>query len=245
LSSIRLQEIVTRAVVGRCDHRVVWSRSAPAKDAECVLGVHVSSTDVTVEPGPEGPEVRLTAVCEVWCGTADGTRVERLSCTHAEPANVPLVAQVVGEVETTGRLIGGVRCIEAEVRDGLIQVTLESRIALEVTGRARLWVKAYDLLADGEIEDLDSSVSSDTSDSSASTSGPALGYAASPEEEPVEAEEPDVTEEPDVAVAAVEPEAEMATLNGVRGRTSPAPRRTTAVSRFQRYAGLARVSIVQ
>lgn len=240
MSSIRLQEIVTRAVVGRCDRRVVWSRSAPAADADCVLGVHVSSTDVTVEPGPEGPEVRLTAVCEVWCGTGDNTRVERLTCTHTEPANVPLVARVVGEVETTGRLVGGVRCVEAEVRDGLIQVTLESRIALEATGRARLWVKAYDLLADAEADEADSSVSSDTSDSSLSTSEPVSGFAVEPVEEPEEVAEPVIEAEE------VQPEPELATLNGMRTRTSPPQsRRTTAVSRFQRYSGLARVSVVQ
>ncbi|MBP2017829.1 hypothetical protein J2Z79_001214 [Symbiobacterium terraclitae] len=244
MSSIRLQEIVTRAVVGRCDRRVVWSRSAPAEDADCVLGVHVSSTAVTVEPGAEGPEVHLTAVCEVWCGTADRTRVERLTCTHAEPANVPLIAQVVGDVETTCKLVGGVRCVEAEVRDGLIQVTLESRIALEAVGRARLWVKAYDLLTDGEVEDLDSSVSSDFSDSSASVSEPAGAFA--PE---VVAEHEAIVEPDEVAAEAeaeVEPQPEehVATLNGVRQHSAPEPRRT-AVSRFQRYSGLARVSIVQ
>ncbi|MEW8977990.1 MAG: hypothetical protein AB2385_06250 [Symbiobacterium sp.] len=239
MSSIRLQEIMTRAVVGRTDRRVVWSHSAPAEGVECVLGVHVSNTSLAVEPGAQGPEVKLTALCDVWCDTGNGTRVERLTCTHTEPAAVPVVAQVVGEVETCGRLVGGVRCTSAEVRSGRIEVTLESHIALEATGRARIWVKAYDLLANGEADEEDNLLSTDASDSSTSTG----------EQAPlVDLEEEEVARDRAETADELEPEPELATLNAARRRLSsppPSPRRTTAVSRFSRYSGVSRVSIVQ
>jgi len=166
LSSIRLQEIMTRAVVGRCDRRVVWTHTAPADGADCVLGVHVSSPELTVEQDAAGHQVHLSAVCEVWCSAGDETRVERIVCTHTEPANVPLVARVVGETETTGRLLRGARCLEAEVREGLFHLTLEMHIALEAVGVARLWVKAFDLLEDAaEYESMDSDTSDDSSQS--------------------------------------------------------------------------------
>lgn len=166
MSSIRLQEILTRAVVGRCDRRVVWTQTAPADGADCVLGVHVSQPQLHLEEGPSGPQVALSAVCEVWCSTGDETRVERIACAHTEPADVPLVARVVGETETTGRLLRGARCLEAEVREGLFHLTLEMHIALEAVGVARLWVKAFDL-EDGVLPDEDA-FDSGTSDSSLS-----------------------------------------------------------------------------
>lgn len=166
MSDIRLQEIMARAVVGRCDRRVVWSHAAPAKGVESVLGVHVSSAEMTVAQGDQGASVRLSAVCEVWCGCGGETRVERLTCTYNEPANVPLSARVVGATETTGSLVRGTRCIGAEVTDGQLQVTLESHISLEATGTARFWVKAYDLADEAEAEGLSDSLSSDSSSSS-------------------------------------------------------------------------------
>ncbi len=222
MSSIRLQEIMTRAVVGRCDRRVVWTHTAPADGTDCVLGVHVSHPQVTVEDGAEGPQVRLSAVCEVWCSAGDETRVQRIACTHAEPAAVPLVARVVGETETTGRLLRGARCLEAEVRDGLFHLTLEMHVALETVGMARLWVKAFDLLEDGA--DLDA-YSSETSDSSESVEEIHAEWEPEPEFEPWAeadgAEEPAAGGETDTGPAAepewdagletdIEPDAEFA-----------------------------------
>lgn len=216
MSSIRLQEIITRAVVGRCDRRVVWTHTAPADGAECVLGVHVSSPQLTVEGGPGGPQVRLVAVCEVWCAAGDETRVERITCTHTEPADVPLVAQVVGETQTAGRLLRGARCLEAEVRDGLFHLTVETHIALEAVGMARLWVKAFDLREDGAEFD---SFSSETSDSSLSLEELNADWepVADLEPEPAAAELGAETETDVGAEAEAAPEPEMGTEAEVDG----------------------------
>lgn len=166
MSDVRLQEIVTRAVVGRCDRRVVWSHGAAAEGVLSVLGVQVNSANLVVEDRKGEASLRLSVTCDLWCATGEQTRVQRLVCTYSEPATVPVTARVVGETETSAELIRGVRCTRAEVREGQVEVTLEANVALEMTGLARFWIKTYDLLAgESEVTGSDDSVGTSTSDS--------------------------------------------------------------------------------
>lgn len=159
MSDVQLQEIVTRAVVGRGERRVVWSHDGSGEGADSVLGVHVSQSTVLVEKEDGADFVRLQVTCELWCAHGEGTRVLRFNTVHREPVRVNLNARVVGETETTARLEHGVRCTSAEIREGSLFITLEGNVAVEVTGDARLWVRAYSLLGD-ELEDLSTSSSS-------------------------------------------------------------------------------------
>lgn len=168
MSDIRLQEIVTRAVVGRGDRRVVWSYEAPLAGADHVLGVHVGRVELSVEDEGNEPIIRVSAECDLWLSSGDETRVHRLTITQSEPVRVRLYARVVGETDTTASFARGVRCLQADIQDGELRMTLETEVAVEVTGLARFWIKAYDLfddLSDGA--ETDDSLSS--SDSSSST----------------------------------------------------------------------------
>ncbi len=168
MSDIRLQEIVTRAVVGRGDRRVVWSHTSPADGAENVLGVHIGDTGLSVVEEDGAAAVRLTAVIDLWLGFGDETRVRRLTSTHSEPAAVQVVARVVGETETRGELLRSLRCVKADISDGQIVLTLETDVALETTGLARFWIKTYDL--EDELGTCTGSDSYSESSSSDSTS---------------------------------------------------------------------------
>lgn len=241
MSDIRLQEIVTRTVVGRGDRRVVWSYSAPAEGADSVLGVHVSNVCVEVEEDCERA-VRLQATCDLWCAIGDETRVHRVVCIHHEPVEVEMTARVIGETVAQATLMRGARCIQADVQEDQLTMTLEATIALEVIGLARLWIKTYDLV-DG-LAEYDESADSlgESSSSSLSESDGSGDYTEEDEEESEELDDLAT-----LAGTAVDPIAgPERTLPEKRpGWEGQGSRRSTLISHFQQSSGTGRVSIVQ
>lgn len=243
MSDIRLQEIVTRAVVGRGDHRVVWSHAVPAEGADNVLGVHVSKFSLSVEDGDGAAIVQVSATCDLWCTSGVESRVHRLTSTHREPAQVRMTARIVGETELTASLARGVRCIQAEVQDGQLSLTLEADVVLEVSGMARFWVKAYDLSNEldggetgdslGETSSSSASESSSDYDRSHEESGSGVEYDEMDEYAVLRASQEDP---PSPAVL------EDDVLKPVREFL---PRRGSVISHFQQSVSPSRVSIVQ
>lgn len=243
MSDIRLQEIVTRAVVGRGDHRVVWSHAAPAEGADNVLGVHVSKFSLSVEDGDGEPTVRVSATLELWCTSGAESRVHRITCTHRQPTPIRLNARVVGETEVTATLVRGVRCTEADVRDGELNLTMEADVVVEVSGMARFWVKAYDLS-----DELDASESGDSlgETSSASHSESSSDYERGEEESGSGLEYDEMDEYATLrANEEVRPQPSVLVVDDLQPGREFQPRRGSVISHFQQSASPSRVSIVQ
>jgi hypothetical protein len=232
LSDIRLHEIVTCAVVGRGDRRVVWSHAAPADGAESVLGVHVSHVNLSVEEDGGEAALRIKSTCDLWCSCGDETRVHRLTCVHTEPCKVKLHARCLGETETKARLVRDVRCVVASIEDGKLCLTLEADVCMEVTGMSRFWVKCYDVDPEESGDML-----SDSSSCSSSFSCDDLSGSVSHDGE--------LSEEEDYASvrSAVRPEPPAVPPERVT-REQPS-RRASVISHFQQSNIGSRVSIVQ
>ena len=75
MSDSRLQEIVTRAVVGRAERRMSWSHTVPAEGITGVFGVHVTDSTVGVKESNGRPVVDMIVDCDLWCGTQKNTNV--------------------------------------------------------------------------------------------------------------------------------------------------------------------------
>lgn len=270
MSDIRLHEIVTRAVVGRGDRRVVWSHTASAEGADSVLGVHLSDVRLSVEDESGEAQLRLSVTCDLWCTHGDETRVQRLTCSHTEPAAINLDARVVGETETMASLVRSARCTQAEVTDGQLVVGLEATAAVEVTGLARFWIKTYDLVAglDASGESIESVGESSSFSSTSESSGSSGTYSEGDEEleEEAELEGEAVLAAGEETGGAQEAEGDdglddLASLAGrpITQEAPPAPllsepprrreaapsRRASVISHFQQSSGSARVSIIQ
>jgi len=74
VSDSRLQEIVTKAVVGRAERRVSWGHSVPAEGVTAVLGVHVTNATVAVKDQDGRPMVDLLVDCDLWCQNGKNTK---------------------------------------------------------------------------------------------------------------------------------------------------------------------------
>lgn len=181
MTHVRLQEIVTRAVVGRTERRVVWSHSLPAEGVDRVLGVHISQGKVEVT-GDDRPELRFQATCDLWCQQGDETAIRRITPPHTEPASVKLYAHLVGDLATSAQMVRPPRCTGVEVAGDQLVLTIETVVAVEAAGLARFWVKAYDLSAG--MDDAESyEESSDSLGSSSSSSSSSSEFADLPQEE--------------------------------------------------------------
>lgn len=253
MSDIRLQEIVTRAVVGRGDRRVVWSYTAPFEEADHVLGVHVGQVQLSVEDGDEEATLQVSATCDLWCSSGDETRVHRLAITHREPVKVRLNARVVGETETRANLVRGVRCLQAEVKDGQLKMKMEAEAGIEVIGLARFWVKAYDLADDlsSGAESGDFLSGSASSSSGVSDAFLADGSSGSATEASDDLEDLAIlaTSQPVAQPELVKPEwvdSEAEPVSVLPSREPLPQRRAAVISHFQQQTyGPSRISIVQ
>lgn len=75
VSDSRLQEIVTKAVVGRAERRMTWSHTVPAEGVTSVLGVHVTGATVAVKDEGGHPMVDVLVDCDFWCAHQKHTKV--------------------------------------------------------------------------------------------------------------------------------------------------------------------------
>jgi hypothetical protein len=169
VSDSRLQEIVTKAVVGRAERRMSWSHTVPAEGITGVYGVHVTDATVAVKESDGKPLVDVIVDCDLWCGTIKHTKVMRCTCRGTETVGVRTVGQVIGDSDMSVRLSGPVRATGVSVADGQITLSLEADVIVEVSALSRMWVKAYDL-EDDVLDDLSDDYSS-TDSSSGSSSG--------------------------------------------------------------------------
>ena len=177
MSDSRLQEIVTKAVVGRAERRMSWSHTVPAEGITGVYGVHVTDSTVAVKATEERPVVDVIVDCDLWCGTSKHTKVMRCTCRGTESVSMRTHGQILGETDLSVRLAGPVRATGVSVADGQITLSLEADVIVEMSALSRMWVRAYDL-EDESFDDSDdyttdsSSSSSDSrTDSSSTDSG--------------------------------------------------------------------------
>lgn len=178
MSDSRLQEIVTRAVVGRAERRMTWSHTVPAEGVSGVLGVHVSDSTVAVKDSQGRAVVDMIVDCDLWCGSAKSTKVLRCTCRNTEAAEIKTVGQVLGERDVRARLTGAPRATGVDVTDGKVTIHMEAEYLVEMSALARMWVKAYDLEVEvlGDLDDPDADgTSSGTSSGTGSGSGSGSG----------------------------------------------------------------------
>jgi hypothetical protein len=154
VSESRLQEIVTRAVVGRAERRMTWSHTVPAESITDVLGVRVTDWTVSVKEHDGKAVVELVADCDLWCGNRKQTKVMHCNSRHSEVFAVRTSGKVLGESNLRVRLGEAPRATGVKVENGQISVSLEGEATVEMSALARVWVKAYDL-EEEVLEDLD------------------------------------------------------------------------------------------
>lgn len=171
MSDSRVQEIVTKAVVGRAEHRVTWGHTVPAEGVTGVLGVHVTNSTVSVKDEDGRPTVDLIVDCDLWCGSAKQTRVLRCTCRNSESVQLHTVGKILGDRDMRASVLGAARATGVSVADGKVTLQLEADVAVEMSAVTRLWVKAYDFDSD-VLDDLDGSgwSGSDSGSDSDSTS---------------------------------------------------------------------------
>lgn len=156
MSESRLQEIVTRAVVGRAERRMTWGHTVPAEGITDVLGVRVTDWTVSVKEQDGKAVVELVTDCDLWCGNRKQTRVMHCNSRHSEVFAVRTAGKVLGESNLRVRLGDAPRATGVKVENGQITISLEGEAAVEMSALARVWVKAYDLEED-VLEGLDAS----------------------------------------------------------------------------------------
>ncbi len=165
MSDSRLQEIVTKAVVGRAERRMTWSHTVPAERVTGVLGVHVTDCSVAVKEQDGKAAVDVIVDCDLWCGSKKDTKVVRCTCRHTEAVDVRTVGWVLGKSQLNVRLLGPARATDVEVVDGQVVLSMEADVLVEKSAMARLWVRAFNMEPD-VLQDLD-----DPGDESGSESG--------------------------------------------------------------------------
>lgn len=165
MSDNQLQEIITRAVVGRSERTLTWCHKVTAGDMKQVLGVRVSKTSVQVETEEGQPLAELTLDCDLWCSNGEETKIIHTRCRCAQEVPVRLRGEVLGDMENRIILVGNPRSTGVRVEADSIYVDFEATVEVEVLARARLWIKAYemDLSSSGEEWDLSAASSSDSS----------------------------------------------------------------------------------
>ncbi|MDB4897587.1 MAG: conserved domain protein glutamate-rich [Firmicutes bacterium] len=75
MSDSRLQEIVTKAVVGRAERRMYWSHTVPAEGVTGVLGVHVTDSSIAVKEKDGRASVDVIVDLDLWCGNPKHTKM--------------------------------------------------------------------------------------------------------------------------------------------------------------------------
>jgi hypothetical protein len=166
VSEGRLQEIVTKAVVGRAERQVKWTQMVPADGVTGVYGVHVTGYEIEVEVAEGRPIVTLSVEADLWCGTGGATKILRVFGEHTEAVNIRTIGKVLGGREIRARLVGPAKATGVDVQNGMIRLGLEAGLVLEMSGTTRLSVRAY------EVEDQSGEAESwvDESDGGSSTS---------------------------------------------------------------------------
>jgi hypothetical protein len=154
VSDSRLQEIMTKAVVGRAERRIAWNHTLTADGITGVFGVHITDATIGVKHDDGRPAVDLLVDCDLWCGSGKGTKVIRCTARLHQRVEVPTFGHVLGEPEVSAKMIGLPRATGVSVNDGQISLALEADVVVELSALARMWVKAYSL-DDAILSDLD------------------------------------------------------------------------------------------
>lgn len=163
MSDSRLQEIMTRAVVGRAERTLTWCHKLPSNQMTQVLGVRVGRIGLSVKTEERQPVAELVVDCDLWCSDGERTKVLRTRCRCVQEVPITLRGEVLGDEEFHLELVGGPRSTGVRVEEEAIYVDFEAMVQVEATALARLWVKAYEfeipLALVDEAADYDSSAS--------------------------------------------------------------------------------------
>lgn len=174
MSEGRLQEIVTKAVVGRAERQVKWTQTVPADGVTGVYGVHVTGSEIDVELADGRPVVTCTVQADLWCATGGATKIIRAHAEHTEGVNIRTAGQILGQREIRARLVGPAKATGVDVQNGAIRLALTADLVMEMSATTRLAVRAYDVEEEAEADSWTDD-SSSAGDSSGDSSGDGSG----------------------------------------------------------------------
>lgn len=156
MSDSRLQEIITRAVVGRAERTLTWCHKLVAEGMTHVLGVRVGRTTLTVEAEEGQPLVGLTVDCDLWCRNEEETKVIRTRCRTVHEVPVALRGEILGKSSTGVELVSGPRSTGVRVEGESIYIDVEATVQVEVSALTRLWIRTHDIDLSASTPDWDS-----------------------------------------------------------------------------------------
>ncbi|MFZ5817796.1 MAG: hypothetical protein ACOY93_21290 [Bacillota bacterium] len=145
MSDSRLQEIMTRAVVGRAEQTLTWCHKLAASGMQQVLGVRVGKVTVGVEMEEGRPLAQLTADCDLWCSDGEETKVLHSRCRTVHEVPVSPRGEVLGDLQSQIQLVSGPRSTGVRVEGEWIYIDFEATVQVEMIALARLWVKAFEM----------------------------------------------------------------------------------------------------
>lgn len=165
MSDNRLQEIITRAVVGRGERTLTWCHKIGAEEVKQVLGVRINKTDVECETDEYQPLVELTVDCDLWCSNGSDTKVIHTRCRCLKEVPVRISGQVLGDLQSHVMVVSGPRSMGTRVEGDAIYIDFEATVQAEMIGLSRLWIASYEMELSPCPDDWDLSLSSGDSGS--------------------------------------------------------------------------------
>lgn len=166
MSDSRLQEILTRAVVGRAEQSLTWCHKAAAGEMTQVLGVRVGKTAVAVKNQEGTPSAELMVECDLWCSDGEHTKVIRTRSRTVHAVPIALKGEVLGEESLQIALVTPPRSTGVRVEEGTIYADFTATVEVELSALTRLWIRVYDVEYPPGASDWDESATGDTSSSS-------------------------------------------------------------------------------
>lgn len=145
MSDNRLQEIITRAVVGRTERTVSWCHRMASDDMTQVLGLHISKCDVDCETEEGQTLVQLLLHVDLWCSNGDETKVLRARSRSLQEVPIRLTNEILGDADSHVMLVSGPRSVGVRVEGDLLYIDFEATVQVEVHAVTRLWIASYEM----------------------------------------------------------------------------------------------------
>lgn len=149
MASSRLQEIISRGVVGRAEQTLTWVHKLAPQGMERVLGLRVGRAELAAALEDDEARVVLTVDCDLWCSGSGGTAVLRTRCQTVHGLPVKIRGPLLGEPDVRAELLSGPRSVGVRVENDAICIDFEAQVAVTVVAESRFVVEVYDLESTG------------------------------------------------------------------------------------------------
>lgn len=145
MASSRLQEIISRGVVGQEEQTLTWVHQLAPGGMDRVLGVRMGRAEATATLEGEEARVVLTVDCDLWCAGGEGTAVLKTQSRAVHGVPVRIRGPMLGEPEVRAELLSGPRSTGVRVQDDSIHIDFEAQVAVTVIAESRFLVRVYEV----------------------------------------------------------------------------------------------------